>query len=208
MLEEGLFDRSKPLQIRWGDLPHWRQECATYFVTFRLSDSLPQVRLREWEIERKEWREHGGKALLQRSLEQRARVEQWLDRGLGSCILARADAYEIVMNALRFFNDKRYELGETGIAANHVHTLVRTALGIDLSDVLYSWKRFTSGQLRKIPVIRRAFANAPHLWQPESFDHIVRSVTSLDSIRDYIRAHGHENWPDGKSAAAEFMFGR
>ena len=28
-------------------LPHWRQPGATYFVTFRLHDSLPQCKLRE-----------------------------------------------------------------------------------------------------------------------------------------------------------------
>jgi putative transposase len=38
-------------------LPHWRQEGVTYFVTFRLADSLPQSRLRELDAMRAQWDE-------------------------------------------------------------------------------------------------------------------------------------------------------
>ena len=38
-----------PLKIYQQHLPHWRQDGATYFVTFRLHDSLPQAKLRELE---------------------------------------------------------------------------------------------------------------------------------------------------------------
>lgn len=37
------------------NLPHWRQDGATYFVTFRLADSLPQSKLRELERLKKEF---------------------------------------------------------------------------------------------------------------------------------------------------------
>ncbi len=50
----------KPLTVYVRHLPHWRQEGATYFVTFRLHDSLPQSRLAELEQLRREWeRQHG-----------------------------------------------------------------------------------------------------------------------------------------------------
>jgi hypothetical protein len=50
----------KPVTIYVRHLPHWRQEGATYFVTFRLQDSLPQVKLDELEQWRLEWeRQHG-----------------------------------------------------------------------------------------------------------------------------------------------------
>ncbi len=45
VLSDGFFDRDKPVTVRWGDLPHWRQDGALYFVTFRLADSLAQARL-------------------------------------------------------------------------------------------------------------------------------------------------------------------
>jgi type I restriction enzyme R subunit len=38
-----------------GHLPHWRQSGCTYFVTFRLADSLPQRVVDEIEYERDQW---------------------------------------------------------------------------------------------------------------------------------------------------------
>jgi hypothetical protein len=37
----------KPVTVYQRHLPHWRQDGATYFVTFRLADSLPQSKLEE-----------------------------------------------------------------------------------------------------------------------------------------------------------------
>src|SRR5437773_263831 len=42
------------------NLPHWRQEGVTYFVTWRLGDSLPQSKLRQHAAERDAWiKAHG-----------------------------------------------------------------------------------------------------------------------------------------------------
>jgi REP element-mobilizing transposase RayT len=193
VLEEGFLDPAKPLHIRWGDLPHWRQDGGFYFVTFRLSDSLPQILLEKWRQEQKEWRtEHEGadrEMLMRRSLEQQRRVERWLDRRYGSCILADPAAQRVVANALRHFDGVRYELGDSAVAANHVHALLRTALEVDLSEVLYSWKRFTSAAMLKTTLVRKAFDGYRHVWQKESFDHLVRNRESLDKIRRYIQRH-------------------
>jgi len=37
-----------------GYLPHWEKSGSTYFVTFRLADSLPGFILRQWAFERKD----------------------------------------------------------------------------------------------------------------------------------------------------------
>jgi len=50
------FDSSQPVShSSGGNLPHWRQDGTTYFVTFRLADSLPQEKLKRWKQERDEW---------------------------------------------------------------------------------------------------------------------------------------------------------
>ena len=36
-----------PVTVYYRHLPHWRQDGATYFVTFRLDDALPQCKLDE-----------------------------------------------------------------------------------------------------------------------------------------------------------------
>ena len=188
MLEDGFFDKAKPVHIRGGDLPHWRQDGGLYFVTFRLSDSLPQTLLKQWEGER-EGRVVDHQSLWKRSVEHRRRTERWLDKGYGSCILRNAMSKRIVSHAIRYFDGEQYELGDFAVAANHVHALVRTALDVDLSQVLYSWKRYSSTELLKMPEVRKAFDGKRHLWQTESFDHIVRNSRSLERISEYIRGH-------------------
>ena len=41
------LDWEREIVIYKRNLPHWRQEGATYFVTFRLADSLPREAIRE-----------------------------------------------------------------------------------------------------------------------------------------------------------------
>ncbi|MFN2240423.1 MAG: transposase [Thermoanaerobaculia bacterium] len=194
MLQDGFFDESKPTIIRWGELPHWRQDGALYFVTFRLADSLPAALLDQWRRERDIWRRlHPDPTPMQlEDFERmyRGRIETWLDRGVGSCILRQPSAKAIVQQALRYFDGNRYELGEWAVAGNHVHLTARTLPGIDLSSILGSLKRFASRKIRKITGCHKQFpALRDHLWQHESFDHIVRSQAHLDYYHRYIRNH-------------------
>jgi hypothetical protein len=36
-------------------MPHWEQDEALYFVTFRLGDALPAKKLNQWRIEKSHW---------------------------------------------------------------------------------------------------------------------------------------------------------
>jgi hypothetical protein len=95
-------------------LPHWRQDGATYFVTFRLADSLPQSKLRELELFKAEWeRQHPPPRSLdewtkvhttlmwkQLTREVMRRGEVWLDQGMGSCVLRSPEVLEILVNAI------------------------------------------------------------------------------------------------------------
>ena len=49
------FNPTEDVSVLSGDLPHWRQDGVPYFVTFRLSDSLPQGKIEEWKQEREIW---------------------------------------------------------------------------------------------------------------------------------------------------------
>ncbi|MBI2214035.1 MAG: transposase [Acidobacteria bacterium] len=194
MHPSGYFDPDAPFFIRWGMLPHWRQDGALYFVTFRLADSIPQEKLRLWMAERKEWLvEHRSPLSEADALDFKKlfvdRLERWLDAGYGSCVLADPDARHEVESALRHFDGERYELGDLTVSGNHVHALVRPGVGFDLSEVLQSWKSFTSKRLLKLPAVAKAFGEMRVVWQKESFDHIVRRQQQYDSIVSYIRAH-------------------
>ncbi len=49
------FNPRGPLRNYVRNLPHWRQPGATYFVTFRLIDSIPSRVLAIWHEERNHW---------------------------------------------------------------------------------------------------------------------------------------------------------
>ena len=120
----------------------------------------------------------------------RGRIERWLDRGSGSCALREEGAKRIVEESLRHFDGVRYELGKFAIAGNHVHSTLRTLPGVDLTDVLHSWKGFTSWRIGRLPGFKARHPDLRGcLWQHESFDHIVRGQSDLDRIHRYIENH-------------------
>src|SRR5579863_3252461 len=85
----------KPLTVYQRHLPHWRQDGATYFVTFRLADSLPRSKLDQLECFKVEWERRHPPPRSNVALEELARkvqgwVERWLDQGMGSCVLKQA----------------------------------------------------------------------------------------------------------------------
>jgi len=179
------FEKSRPASITRRRLPHWRQEGATYFVTFRLADSIPHDVLRNLLQEKQDWiRKHGGQLSAERQRElaefYRAKVEEQLDRGFGSCVLKEAGAAECVESALRHFDGERYWLGNYVVMPNHVHALVQPVMEHQLSEILHSWKSYTAHQINKV------FQRSGSLWEDESFDHIVRDEAELEKFSSYI----------------------
>ena len=168
-------------------LPHWRQAGATYFVTFRLVDSLPQSKLIELAAWRDEWekrkpppRTDAASQELARGVMQR--VEAWLDQGMGDCILRDRATAMTVANSMHHFDGQRYELGAYVVMPNHVHLLVRPfdPDQQSLETILQSWKQFTANQINK------ALGRSGPLWQQESFDRIVRDEEHLYRCLQYI----------------------
>ena len=111
------------------NLPHWRRDGSIYWVTFRLADSLPQTKLIQLRAERDAWlaqnpepwsldQQHDHEALFGE------RVQQWLDAGYGSCVLARSDIRGEVRECLTRFEGDRLHLHAAVIMPNHVHALI------------------------------------------------------------------------------------
>jgi REP element-mobilizing transposase RayT len=189
------FDPDAETQKFRNHLPHWRQADVTYFVTTRLADSVPQRTLRAWNEEREIWLCANGCPSLEKveSLPDElrheyharftAKFQNYLDAGEGACHLRRPEAASIVADALRFFDAKRYHLGEFVVMPNHLHLLVTPVTGAELSSILHSWKRFTAREINKL------LGREGRLWQAESFNHIVRSEVQLERFRRYIAAN-------------------
>ncbi|HXR03738.1 MAG TPA: DNA polymerase III subunit alpha, partial [Verrucomicrobiae bacterium] len=186
------FDKSRPAGIYSRALPHWQQEGVTYFVTFRLADSLPQEVYKQWRDERdaalREARQatkvsDGEKQELAEKIaeEYAEKLERHLDQGIGECWLRNGGVAQLVEDALRHFDGERYLLGSYVIMPNHIHVLVRPAMEHKLSEILQSWKSFTAKEANKL------LGRAGEFWQPESFDHIVRNEQQLEKFSRYIQ---------------------
>ena len=175
-----------------GYLPHVKREGTSYFVTFRLADSLPKKVLLEFEHEKAErlrrlndFAKRG--ETINDSEEEIARdfgrkMERYLDQSAGACYLRRADIADLVADAMRHFHESRYLLHEWVVMPNHAHAIIWPMPNHLLNDILKSWKRFTSRRAKKI----LGMGKEP-FWQPESYDHWIRNDDEKARISRYIR---------------------
>ena len=139
------FNPFEDIRITRNNLPHWQQPGATYFITFRMADSLPASMLQDLEDERLHWQQNHPPPLSP-ELEAEyhrlfsARVDQWLDEGHGSCVLRQPELRSTVVESLNHFDQQRYELLSYVIMPNHVHGLLMLHPDWLLEKVLFTWK--------------------------------------------------------------------
>ena len=179
------LDPDGEISVTIGDLPHWQQTGATYFITYRLADSISQQAHTLIMAKRDDWlRRHGIDPLLprwqllltrlpdqQRSTFRRlfaTAFETELDKLSGDCVLRTPEVQQIVSENLRHFDGQRYQLGGFVVMPNHVHVLARVFPEREMLTQCYNWKHYQACQINKV------LGQAGHLFQPESFDHIVR----------------------------------
>jgi REP element-mobilizing transposase RayT len=171
-----------------GGLPHLKREGGTYFVTFRLTGTLPQAELVRLKAERE--------AILQSALAAKrpltwpeqeelfrwysVRVDKYLDAGLGDCWLQRPEIARLVAAAIQFHQGVRFELHAWCLMPNHVHAVLRPLPGWTLSQILKSWKGFTARSANQ-----RLERTGQPFWQTESFDHLIRDENDLHRCCHY-----------------------
>ncbi|EDY17706.1 protein of unknown function DUF1568 [Chthoniobacter flavus Ellin428] len=167
-------------------LPHWQQDEATYFVTFRLADSVPTELLKRWEQEREAWMRWNPEPWSpkqEREYRERfsMRMEHWLDAGHGECLLRQPPLALIVGNALQHFDGVRYNQHAWVVMPNHVHALFSARGETKLPVIVKSWKGFTAWE------INRHFDRTTPLWQKDYRDRIVRNARHFLNCARYIR---------------------
>ncbi len=196
------FDPQAPVARLHGTrLPHWRQDGATYFITWRTADSLPRERVEQWLADRAAWlREHPEpwddptKRTYQQTFS--SKWEKWLDEAHGECLLAREDLRHIVEEALLHSDASRYDLLDFVVMPNHVHVLVAPLGEHSLSEIVQAWKSTSAHRINKVLHRQGEF------WQKESFDHIVRTEEQARAFVAYIRRNPALLPPEFKGARA------
>ena len=111
-------------------LPRWSMGRAIYHICFRLADSVPQAKLREWEAAREEFRlkRRNGEVLSEDELRKlknlySENIERYLDSGYGECLLRESGVADLVVQTLLHDNGKSYVIHAVGIMPNHVHVI-------------------------------------------------------------------------------------
>jgi putative transposase len=174
-----------PVKMYRRHLPHWRQQGATYFVTFRFADALPQSKLQalrrwreQWECENPRPRNEDQWDELARELTRR--TEAWMDEGYGECIFRQPSLAKVLAGTLLFFQDERYITYCYTIMPNHCHVVVKPLDNFELEQILDSWKGFVGHAVNK------QLGRKGVLWQEESYDRIIRDEEHLYRVVQYI----------------------
>ena len=227
------FNPQGEVFVYYRNLPHWRQDGATYFVTIRQADSIPAGVAAEWNDERERWLRANGINLAEYEAkssafnvaynripapvraafegQQARRLHEELDRCHGSCLLRHFEPRRIVADSLSYFHGTRLWLGDWVVKPNHLHALLTPMDGWRLEDLLGSIKKWTGRKigewLKGQPncVVRpEVLTTRQAIWQHETYDRIVRDVEELLKYRRYIA----NNPNAGNAKAGEFSLGR
>jgi REP element-mobilizing transposase RayT len=171
-----------------GRLPHWEKDNATYFVTFRLADSLPRSvldriaseRASVLQLARQQSRELTPSEQQHLKRLSSVRIEQYLDSEAGSCSLRVAQIATMVAETLLLFDEKKYRFFAWCVMPNHVHAVVRVFPTHQLAEVLHSWKSYTAKEANRILKTHGTF------WQREYYDHLLRDEAEFERAVRYV----------------------
>ncbi|HNX00547.1 MAG TPA: transposase [Candidatus Cloacimonadota bacterium] len=177
-----------------SNLPHKYDNLKPIFITFRLKFTLPKYVLLTLSNFRDEWQKkyHSLSDMEKQDFMKNKefcafnRFDELITESSElPQILSRDDLTDIVSKALKYFDNKYYNLLSYCIMPNHVHVLIIPISDSDvpvstLARINYSWKRYTANQINKI------LNRKGGLWQTESYDHLIRSDSELITIFKYI----------------------
>ena len=159
-------------------------------ITFRLNDSVPKKVIKQWKIQLNNenldnhtdvnskddacdnYSDNQKKLLIL--------IDKYEDAGYGECILKNERAAEIVHEALFYYNNKKYNIISWCIMPNHVHVLLEISNNISLSEILHSWRSYSSKSINKL------LKRIGKLWMTEYFDRYIRDNTHFNKVIDYI----------------------
>ncbi|HMO79677.1 MAG TPA: transposase [Pyrinomonadaceae bacterium] len=176
-----------------GYLPHFDQDGFTQFVTFRLSDSVPQSVLDKWRLELE-----AGEII---DADMRRRIEFYLDQNYGESWLRIPQIANVLQETLLKWDGERYRLISWVIMPNHGHILVTPFEGFPVSDIMHSIKSYTAHFANELLKRKGRF------WAKEYFDRYIRDQRHFANTIAYIEnnpvkaklCRSPEEWPYGSA---------
>ncbi len=206
------MDAGATIYVR--NLPHWRQPGATYFVTFRTWDSIPEA---TWELMNKEaidWERRLAKRQNDESLLKeyrifrrrfQTRIEAILGKCHGACLLRDPDYRMEVTKALEFYVTRASRSAQcVGTAARTGRPeLPRSKVPQYDLDAFVVMPNHVHLAIRPLPgfeledilgriksysarQIHEKLGATGRFWMEESFDHIIRDEANYVKTIRYI----------------------
>jgi putative transposase len=195
-----------------GYLPHCDKPGLVQFITFRLFDSMPAGRRGEWEHllsinSRSDAPRSGAAGNASRSgaqsiapREQRIKLEEYLDRGLGECFLRDPPIAALTESAMLHHHGQRFQLLAWIIMPNHVHALLEVG-SAPLSKIVQNWKSIVAVEANKLS------GRTGRFWQPDYWDRFMRDEEQKRKALHYIENNPvkaklcriPEEWPFGSA---------
>lgn len=177
--EGAAFDNPQKWRSR-GYLPHYDVESKYQMITYRLADSLPYNLFPPGSA--------GGSPA--ESLSRRKSIEDILDKCLGSCILKIPQVANIVIENWSHFDSVKYDLMAYVVMPNHIHVLIKTLPINPLSEIIHSWKSYTSRMilnfLKDESILPESLSNNV-VWQKEYWDRFIRDYNHFIKAVEYIQ---------------------
>jgi REP element-mobilizing transposase RayT len=184
-----------------GYLPHCDKPGLTQFITFRLWDSMPASRRGEWEhLLAIAERSHAprtapgtrsiaspddkarAEAREKAAREQRTKLEDYLDRGLGECFLREPHIAALMESTIRFHHGSRFDLLAWVVMPNHVHALIEVN-DTPLSKIIQNWKSIVAVKANKL------LGRTGDFWQLDYWDTYMRDAEQTRKAIRYIESN-------------------
>jgi putative transposase len=196
-------------------LPHYQQPDSTFFVTFRLANSLPEEviihlkeenALQEKLLLRIKDEKDRNKKITDHRKQYFAKFDELLDKtGGGFHWLKDERVAEMLAESIHFRDGKEYELFAYCIMPNHVHLVFHVGRNAVSSNAISSSNENDVSRigrngvssyivtsilqsLKKYTAIRanRILERTGVFWQHESYDHVIRDEKELERVINYV----------------------
>lgn len=163
----------RPLWRHRGYLPHFYGACSQ-MITFRLKDSLPKQALTVVQ------QRLDAMPVSEVKRQRQKIVDDYLDSGYGSRLLADPRAAQIVENVVLRHDGRRYDAHSWVVMPNHVHVLITLYKDDTLGSIVHSWK------VRSAKQINFLLKRSGPLWYRDYFDRYMRHEAHFQQSVEYI----------------------
>ena len=98
----------------------------------------------------------------------------------------------MVRDNILFGSSKRYHLHAYVVMDDHVHVVLMPQADEDLSQILHTWKSYTTNQMQQ------KFERKGRVWDSEYHNRLIREQSDLVEKCEYVITNPQRRWPEIK----------